>query len=127
MGIGTYEVIEGNYWKGSLHISLAGKKLKGQWVLRRDRQKGQNAWLIEKVDAPTKAISPRKDDESALTGRTMAQIAQARDAEWQSNRSAAPSTKARRSAETSGLKCFGPVTSCVACHRPGCASLGCAR
>src|SRR5205085_3695987 len=28
--IGTYEILEGNYWKGRLSIYLAGKKLKGE-------------------------------------------------------------------------------------------------
>src|SRR5206468_971425 len=59
--IGTYEVIEGNYWKGNLHISLKGKKLKGEWSLSRDRVKG-----------------------------TTAQIAAARDATWHSNRTSVP-------------------------------------
>jgi DNA ligase D-like protein (predicted 3'-phosphoesterase) len=26
--IGSYEIVEGNYWKGNLHISIKGKKLK---------------------------------------------------------------------------------------------------
>ena len=30
--IGTYELIDGNYWKGKLHISVNGKKRKGEWV-----------------------------------------------------------------------------------------------
>src|SRR4030081_1703767 len=63
--IGTYEVIEGNYWKGTLQIHLAGKKLKGEWLLRKDRQKGGNAWMLEKVAAAIKPISAREDDASA--------------------------------------------------------------
>jgi bifunctional non-homologous end joining protein LigD len=86
--IGTYEVVEGNYWKGNLEISLKGKKLRGQWNLRRDRMKGQTAWVLEKTGSPKKPISTKKDDKSALSGRTMAQIAQAQDATWQSNRGA---------------------------------------
>src|SRR5438067_4223666 len=86
--IGTYEVVEGNYWKGNLEISLKGKKLKGQWSLRRDRMKGQTGWVLEKTGLPIKPISAKKDDESALSGRTMAQIAQAQDATWHSNRGA---------------------------------------
>src|SRR5437764_8830783 len=58
--IGTYEVIEGNYWKGTLHVALAGKKLKGEWWLRRDRGKGQNAWVLEKAEPAMKAISNKK-------------------------------------------------------------------
>jgi bifunctional non-homologous end joining protein LigD len=88
--IGTYEVIEGNYWKGSLHVSLKGKKLKGEWSLSRDRAKSGAAWILEKVGHSAKPVSARKDDSSALTGRTMAQIAAARDATWHSNRTSVP-------------------------------------
>jgi len=37
--IGAIEVVEGNYWKGNLHISLKGKKLTGEWMLIRTRQR----------------------------------------------------------------------------------------
>jgi bifunctional non-homologous end joining protein LigD len=84
--IGTYELIAGNYWKGILHLSLAGKKLKGEWTLRRDRDKGGNAWILQKTGASAKLISKTKDDQSVLTRRTMAQIAEAKDSTWQSNR-----------------------------------------
>jgi bifunctional non-homologous end joining protein LigD len=84
--IGTYELIDGNYWKGTLHLALAGKKLKGEWTLRRDRDKGGNAWILEKTSTPARRVSTKKDDQSVLTGRTMAQIAAAKDATWQSNR-----------------------------------------
>jgi bifunctional non-homologous end joining protein LigD len=84
--IGTYQVVEGNYWKGYLHISLKGKKLKGEWSLSRDRSKGETAWVLERVGAAMKPLSAKKDDESALTRRKMTQIAEAADAIWQSNR-----------------------------------------
>jgi bifunctional non-homologous end joining protein LigD len=96
--IGTYEIVEGNYWKGNLQISLKGKKLKGQWSLRRDRSKGETAWILEKVGSAMKPISAAKEDRSALSARTMTQIADARDAVWQSNRAtilAAPEQSAR--------------------------------
>src|SRR6202158_3579683 len=38
--MGTWEIIEGNYWKGRLHIFLDGRKLKGEWLLVRDAEKG---------------------------------------------------------------------------------------
>jgi bifunctional non-homologous end joining protein LigD len=84
--VGTYEIVEGNYWKGNLEVSLKGKKLRGQWSLRRDRRKGETAWILEKVGSAMRALPPAKEDRSALSARTMAQIAQARDAVWQSNR-----------------------------------------
>jgi hypothetical protein len=33
--IGTYALIEGNYWKGELHFHLNSKKLKGEWLLKK--------------------------------------------------------------------------------------------
>ena len=84
--IGTYEIVEGNYWKGKLHISLAGKKLRGEWSLRRDAAKGANAWVLEKCAPALESASSGDDDRSVLTNRTMAEIAHARDAVWQSNR-----------------------------------------
>lgn len=84
--IGTYEIVEGNYWKGNLHVAFAGKKLKGEWLLSRDAAKGPKAWVIEKIGDDATNISKKKDDRSALTGRTMEQIAAARDAVWHSNR-----------------------------------------
>jgi bifunctional non-homologous end joining protein LigD len=88
--IGFYEVIEGNFWKGNLHISLKGRKLKGEWTLNRDRAKGETAWILERVGQSAKPVSPRQNDASAITGRTMAQIAAARDATWHSNRTSVP-------------------------------------
>jgi len=88
--IGTFEIVEGNYWKGNLQISLKGKKLKGEWSLRRDRAKGATAWILEKTGSGMKPLSAKKEDQSALTGRTMAQIADASDATWHSNRTSVP-------------------------------------
>ncbi len=73
--------------EGRLHLVLEGEKLKGDWALIRTRSDGsKNQWLLLKSDADTKAISKKRDDQSVKTGRTMKQIAQDRDAEWQSNR-----------------------------------------
>jgi bifunctional non-homologous end joining protein LigD len=75
-------------WKeGRLHLVLAGEKAKGEWTLvriRRDQEKNQ--WLLIKTGASVKPISKKLDDQSVKSGRTMKQIAEERDAEWQSNR-----------------------------------------
>ncbi len=72
---------------GRLHMVLEGTKAKGDWALIRTRSDGgKNQWLLLKSDADVKPISKKRDDESAVTGRTMKQIAQDRDAEWESNR-----------------------------------------
>src|SRR5438552_2537611 len=73
--------------KGKLHVILHGKKAKGEWALIRIRAEGgKNQWLLMKTAGGVKPISKKRDDQSVKTGRTMKQIASARDAEWQSNR-----------------------------------------
>jgi bifunctional non-homologous end joining protein LigD len=52
----------------------------------RGRDDEKNQWLILKTGADAKAISKKLDDQSVKTGRTMEQIAEERDAEWESNR-----------------------------------------
>jgi bifunctional non-homologous end joining protein LigD len=89
--IGTYELLEGNYYKGFLRVFLNGTKLKGEWTLERfltgkDERDNRDKWRLIKTQRNTRPISKKRDDESALTKRTMAQIAAARDAQWQSNR-----------------------------------------
>jgi ATP-dependent DNA ligase len=59
-------------------------------MLTRDRAKGGTAWLLEKLGAAAKPISAKQDDQSALSGPTMVQIAEARDATWHSNRTTVP-------------------------------------
>ena len=83
--IGTYELLGGSYEKGDLKLQLAGKKLKGEWHLFKIRSEdGKDVWLIAKSGAAAKPISPRQDDSSALTRRSMARIAKDNDAQWQS-------------------------------------------
>jgi bifunctional non-homologous end joining protein LigD len=93
--IGTYELLEGNYFKGFLRVYLAGSKLKGEWTLSRLREergaklhgeKGKDKWQLVKTGGNARPVSKKRDDVSALSGRTMAEIREAADAEWQSNR-----------------------------------------
>src|SRR5258708_9068967 len=74
--------------EGKLHLLLDGKKAKGEWTLVRIRGRDgeKNQWLILKTGDDAKPISSKLDDESVKTGRTMKEIADARDAEWQSGR-----------------------------------------
>ncbi|HXO92992.1 MAG TPA: non-homologous end-joining DNA ligase [Candidatus Acidoferrum sp.] len=74
--------------EGKLHLLLDGKKAKGEWTLVRIRGRDgeKNQWLILKTGDDLKPISSKLDDKSVKTGRTMQQIADARDAEWQSGR-----------------------------------------
>ncbi len=86
--IGTYELIDGNYWQGKLHIFLHGKKLKGEWVLVKDssRNREDNVWYCIKAAASMTRPSSKAEDSSALSGRSMDEIARAADAVWHSNR-----------------------------------------
>src|SRR5437899_3408205 len=73
--------------EGKLHLVLEGEKAKGAWALIRIRgNEEKNQWLILKAGSSAKPISKKRDDQSVKTGRTMKQIAEDRDAEWQSGR-----------------------------------------
>ncbi len=74
--------------EGKLHLVLAGEKARGEWTLVRTRfgDERKKQWLILKTGDDAKPISKKLDDQSVKTGRTMRQIAEARDAEWESGR-----------------------------------------
>ena len=74
--------------EGKLHLVLAGEKAQGEWTLVRIRGRDgeKNQWLILKTGASVKAPSKKLEDQSVKTGRTMKQIAEERDAEWESDR-----------------------------------------
>src|SRR5213082_2862879 len=73
--------------EGKLHLVLDGRKAKGEWTLVRIRSDSQkNQWLLLKTGASVKPPSKKLEDQSVKTGRTMKQIAEERDAEWESNR-----------------------------------------
>jgi len=89
--IGEYQMLGGKpleAWKqGLLHMRFAGKKMKGEWSLIRTRQQGgKNQWLLLKSGKEDAKISAKANNESALSSRSMAQIAHDKDKQWQSNR-----------------------------------------
>jgi bifunctional non-homologous end joining protein LigD len=87
--IGTYDLIDGNYYKGFLRFHLMGSKLKGEWALKRlvrNASDKRDIWKLAKTGGNTRVISKQRDDQSALTRRTMMQIAEAADERWESNR-----------------------------------------
>src|SRR5204863_2275320 len=92
--IGTYDIVAGNYWKGDLTIYITGRKLKGEWHLTRNKAGDDQrpVWRLEKSGKRAKPITAKQDDQSATTGRTMAEIAAANDAQWQSDRAATTRT-----------------------------------
>jgi bifunctional non-homologous end joining protein LigD len=88
---GEYEELTGNaaaaYYQGKMHLRMHGKKLKGEWVLLKDRREDaeSNKWLLIKAGKALR-LSARADDTSVISGRSMQQIATANDRQWQSNR-----------------------------------------
>ncbi|MDQ6940183.1 MAG: non-homologous end-joining DNA ligase, partial [Verrucomicrobiota bacterium] len=96
---GVYQDITGNdaaaFHAGKMHIVMQGQKLKGEWILVKDKREPEsNRWLLIKAGKSMKPLSLKVDDTSAISRRSMAQIAKANDAQWQSNR---PAANARRS------------------------------
>ncbi|MDQ6623637.1 MAG: non-homologous end-joining DNA ligase, partial [Verrucomicrobiota bacterium] len=88
---GVYEDITGNaaaaFHAGKMHIVMQGEKLKGEWILVKDKREPEsNRWLLIKAGESMKPFSKKRDDTSSISGRSMAAIAKDNDAQWQSNR-----------------------------------------
>lgn len=101
--VGSYEVSGGDpvnaLESGKLHLTLHGKKLKGEWTLVRMRPRERDdkpQWLLLKSGGDLPGFSARADDRSVLTKRSMSRIASDNDAEWQSNRTAERRPPTRR-------------------------------
>src|SRR5690606_38436123 len=96
--IGTFELLKGDHGKGSLHVRLQGRKLKGDWQLSRIREEnGKQIWLVEKREDAHRPISAKQDETPVLSGRSMKRIADDNDNEWQSNRSSTAAPRSRSS------------------------------
>src|SRR6185436_7406738 len=59
---------------GKLHFNLKGKKLSGEWYLVR-LKKDDKQWLLIRGGDDMKPVSKKADDTSALSGKTMASLA----------------------------------------------------
>ncbi len=85
--------------KGRLTFTLRGEKLRGRWHLVRTRGGGrQESWLLFK--GRDEAASDTADivaerPESALSGRTIEEVAAAPTRTWQSNRAGSEAAKAQ--------------------------------
>ncbi len=74
--LGTYELIDGNYWKRQFSVFLSGRKLKGEWALERTaNETGKTKWSLRKINGNAKRILAKEQDVSALSGRTLDGIA----------------------------------------------------
>jgi bifunctional non-homologous end joining protein LigD len=76
---------------GKLHFVLAGKKLQGEWYLVRLRDHKQ--WLLIRGKSDMRPVSKKMDDVSALSGRTMKELAAGSNV-WQSDRSSLKTSRA---------------------------------
>jgi bifunctional non-homologous end joining protein LigD len=84
---GTYELLGGSHEKGDLKLMLHGRKLKGEWhIFRIKSEQEKPMWLLAKSKVAAKPLTPRQDDMSVLTRRSMARIASDDDAQWDSTR-----------------------------------------
>jgi len=75
---------------GKLHFILQGKKLSGEWYLVRLKN-DEKQWLLIRGGEDMKPVSKKQDDTSALSGKTMATLANSKKI-WNSNRTAATGT-----------------------------------
>jgi len=76
---------------GKLHFQLNGKKLKGEWALVKmhgPRATKGTEWLLLKHGKAMKPISAKQDDTSAISGRSLAEIAGPKSRKWTSGRKA---------------------------------------
>jgi len=89
-------------------------------LLQRDREKGENAWALTKAGKAIKPPSKAAEDASALSNRTMAEIARDKDAEWQSHRAPArdEAQRKRRAVREIDLGFVEPMQCKLVSHLP---------
>ena len=68
---GDYDDITGNaaaaFHSGKMHIVMQGQKLKGEWILVKDKREPEsNKWLLIKAGESLPPISAKMDDTSAI-------------------------------------------------------------
>jgi bifunctional non-homologous end joining protein LigD len=68
---------------GKLHFTLQGKKLSGEWYLVRLKN-DEKQWLLIRGGDDMKPVSKKQDDTSALSGKTMSNLANSKRI-WHSN------------------------------------------
>lgn len=101
---GEWEAVEDpekGYEKGDLKFRLKGEKLKGEWALIRMKGKpgegGKNWLLIKKKDSAAQPLEEgdilKTAPKSALTGRSLEEIAEDREAVWSGETDADPKPK----------------------------------
>jgi bifunctional non-homologous end joining protein LigD len=91
-------ILTRDFYKGTMKIVLHGKKLKGVFAIVKTRERGSNSWLLSKVkDKYARKTDITLKDSSAVSGKTIEQIAKQKDARrWQSNRKSVKIKKGRK-------------------------------
>ncbi|RYD31991.1 MAG: hypothetical protein EOP86_16685 [Verrucomicrobiaceae bacterium] len=97
---GTYEDQTGDpaaaFHAGKLHLTLSGKKLRGEWILVKDRRDGEgNRWLLIKAGESMAPLSAKRDDTSVISGRSMGRISTDSDTQWEQGGIHSPPPKKR--------------------------------
>lgn len=94
--------ITSQFWNGTIEFTLHGHKLKGGFKISRAKDKGENAWYVQKIKdtfATTKDITEK--DKSVLSKKTLEQIAEYPPLKWESHKpSKSNTTKERLEPET---------------------------
>jgi len=97
---GTYEPVEKkktkkenekfllhHLYQGAISFVLDGKKLKGEFTLVKTPARGDNAWLlIKKKDQYANTEDITKNDRSVLSNKTLEEVKENPEREWESNR-----------------------------------------
>lgn len=98
---GTYQPLSATPQKdlknGKLHVVLHGEKLQGEWYLVRLKEEDQ--WLIIRGGSAHAKLSKTREERSALSGKTMAQLAKGSRV-WNSKLAASDPTKKARASKT---------------------------
>ncbi|MBV7533777.1 DNA ligase D [Chitinophaga sp. sic0106] len=75
-------------FSGKIKFILKGKKLKGEFALVKASGRGENAWLLMKLnDKYATTTDVTKKNKSVISSKTIEQVAAAPEREWKSNRS----------------------------------------
>ncbi|SHL14424.1 bifunctional non-homologous end joining protein LigD [Chitinophaga jiangningensis] len=76
-------------YSGKIKFILKGKKLKGEFALVKASGRGENAWLLMKLnDKYATTADVTKKNKSVISSKTIEQVAAAPEKEWKSNRAA---------------------------------------
>ncbi len=81
-------------YQGSISFVLHGEKLKGEFSLVKTPQRGDNAWLlIKKKDEYATTADVTKEEGSVVSGKTLEEVKEHPQKEWQTNRAKKVSDK----------------------------------